>query len=159
MWTHPLIIAIVAGFISGIASTLLTIFLSPRLQHHFWKLQRADELRLAAISDYNRLTQEYLAACVAHPEIDRPVEEWLRDLNVAASTIRVLFSDAVYQSARAISERIRPYSEWVPLPRQERLRRANELSDLCHGTLGALYRELLGKSGSPLNAPSLPRTG
>jgi hypothetical protein len=59
MWTHPLTIALVA-----VGSSLLTIFLTPWLQHHFWKYQRRDELRLTAINDFNRLTNDFLARTV-----------------------------------------------------------------------------------------------
>ena len=52
VWTHPLTISIVVA-LAAIVGSLLTIFLSPRLQHHFWKHQRRDELRLAAIGEFN----------------------------------------------------------------------------------------------------------
>lgn len=149
MWTHPLTIAIVTGLVAGIGSALLTT----RLQHHFWtlqreeerrlwKLQRKDELRLEAIRDYNRLTNAYVAACLSQTDPHRPIEEWLRDFNVTAATIRVLFSDRAYSTAKDISRMITPYATWA-VPLRERTARADEFSDMCHAALTALYSEVI----------------
>lgn len=148
MWTNPLTIALVAA-----GSTLLTILLTPRLQHHFWKLQREeerrfwklqckDELRLEAIRDYNRLTNAYVAACLSQIDPHRPIEEWLRDLNATAATIRVLFSDRAYSAANEITRMITPYATWA-VPIGERKARANEFSEVCDAALTALYSEVI----------------
>ncbi len=46
--------------VSAVLATLLTIFLTPRLQHHFWKYQRRAELRLSVISEINKLLAEFI---------------------------------------------------------------------------------------------------
>lgn len=145
-----LVIAIVTGLLTGIGSAVLTA----RLQHHFWKvqreeerrfwkLQRRDELRLAAIGEFNRLTNAYVAACLVQAALERPVEDWLREFNITAATIRVLFSDPAYQAAMAISGMIRPYAVWEVMQTPDRRRRADEFSERCHVALTALYREVL----------------
>jgi hypothetical protein len=144
VWAHPLTIAIVAGLVAGLASTLLTIFLTPWLRHHFWKRQRADELRLAAISEYNRLTNAYVAACISQTGPQPPVEDWLRDLNTTAATIRVLFSESAFRAAKEINKKIKPYAAWAALPVPERIKLGDEFSDVCHVALTALYREVVG---------------
>src|SRR5215831_20005642 len=105
MWTRPLTIALVA-----VSSSLLTIFLTPRLQHHFWKRQRTDELRLGAINEYNRLMNSYITACVAETGSPPPIGEWLRDVNTTSATIRELFSEDAYRTVTAISDKVKPYS-------------------------------------------------
>lgn len=45
--------AIVAAFV-GIASALLTIFLTPNLQHYFWTRQREAKRKLAIIDELNK---------------------------------------------------------------------------------------------------------
>lgn len=44
----------------GVASTLITLFLSPRLQHYFWSHQRMSELRLRVLERLNPLAAEFL---------------------------------------------------------------------------------------------------
>ena len=146
MWTRPLTIALVA-----VGSTLLTILLTPRLQHHFWKLQREeerrfwklqrrDELRLAAINEYNRLTNAYVAACLAQTDPGRPVEEWLRNLNTARATIRVFFSADAYRAAEGIDKMIKPYAWWQ---RPDRRKLLDEFAEMCHAALTAPYSEVI----------------
>jgi hypothetical protein len=141
MGTHPLTIALVA-----VGSTLLTILLTPRLQHHFWKLQRRDELRLAAINEYNRLTNAYVAACLAQTDPGRPVEEWLRDLNTARATIRVFFSADANRAAEGIDKMIKPYAWWQ---RPDKRKLLDEFAEMCHAALTALYSEVIDWIGRP----------
>jgi hypothetical protein len=42
----------------GVVSALLTIFLTPRLQHYFWTRQRTAERQLAVIEEMNKLVAE-----------------------------------------------------------------------------------------------------
>lgn len=148
-----LVVAIVTGLVTGIGSALLTNW----LQHHFWKLQRAeehrfwkgergDELRLRTIGDFNQLTNAYVAACLAGAWPERSVEDWLRDLNTTGATLRVLFSESAYQAAKAIDGLIKPYADWRG---PDRMTRAHAFSEACHVALTALYREVLETSGAP----------
>jgi hypothetical protein len=150
VWTHPITVAIITGIVAGLGSAVLTT----RLQHHFWKLQRederrfwklqrADELRLEAIKEYNRLTTAYVAACLAQTNPGRSVEEWLRDINTAGATIRVLFSADAYQPTRAVDAMIKPYAWWQQQPDRKRKQLGDEFSDVCHAALVALYREVI----------------
>lgn len=51
---------ILVGLGSGLIGTLLTILLSPRLQHHFWTRQRRFELCMATIREIHALTGRML---------------------------------------------------------------------------------------------------
>ena len=54
----------------GIGSALLTMVLTPTLQHYFWTRQRYAERQFAAIETLNTLTAEVCAALEALEEID-----------------------------------------------------------------------------------------
>jgi hypothetical protein len=54
-----ILIPSIIAFFSGVAAALLTIFLNPRFQHHFWKRQKREELRLAVVTEVNRLSAEF----------------------------------------------------------------------------------------------------
>ena len=130
MWTHPLTVALVA-----ISSSLLTIFLTPRLQHHFWKYQRCDELRLEAINEFNRLTNEFLAA----QNFGRPIhdpERWFAAMNTAAARVEVLFSDHASLAIKAVDNMIKP---GVRLQGEG----AEDFVKVRDAALRALYREVI----------------
>ncbi len=48
--------AIVTGILSGVLSSLLTIYLAPRARHAFWSRERITELRLATYDKVNEIT-------------------------------------------------------------------------------------------------------
>ena len=108
-----------------------------------WGKQRRDELRLAAISEFNRMVHVYIAACLVTNEPRPLLSEWLRDFNIAASTIRALFPDRTYQVAQRVSNMVTPYAAWDAVTGEERKRRADRFTDECHDALAALYREVV----------------
>jgi hypothetical protein len=79
----------------GIVSTLITIILTPRLQHYFWGYQRMSELRLATLKDLNSLAAEYLKNC--QQDINyRPTLEFFKELTITTADIKVLFSEKAF---------------------------------------------------------------
>lgn len=131
MWAHPLAVALVAG-LAAIVGSLLTIFLTPWLHHHFWKYQRREELRLAAINDFNRLTNDFLAReLFGQPP---PGPEWLAALNTAGATIEVLFSPDASLAVQAVDQMIKPGL---------RLDSATEFVKARDAALRILYREVI----------------
>lgn len=79
---------------SAIIASLLTIFLVPRLQHHFWKYQRREELRLAAIDEVNRLAAEFITGYIGAKGTGqnfRPDIKFFQSLQAATAQVRVLF--------------------------------------------------------------------
>jgi hypothetical protein len=146
-----IIIAIITGLVSGIGSSILTSWLQHRYwrrQHReqrqeerrSWKLQRADEVRLAAIGEFNRVVHVFLAARITGT--GDLGAEWLRDLNICASTIHALFSKTTYEAAKRISDRANHYG-WNQLDLTQRRRAADDLADIYHEALRTLYREVM----------------
>jgi hypothetical protein len=104
MCTDSLTIALVSAA-SSVVGALLTIWLTPRLQHHFWKYQRRDELRLAAINEFNRLAAEFLTghiSATAAGTNDTPADKWFTEFMAAGATIRALFSEAGFAAFKAV---------------------------------------------------------
>jgi len=81
--THPLTIALIAA-----GSSLLAILLTPLLQHHFWRYQKRDEIRLATIKDFNGLTSQFIADFLWGT---KPGAGWFKAFNVVCGEIEVLF--------------------------------------------------------------------
>lgn len=151
-WPPELTAPIVAGLLSGVGSSVLTSWLQHwywRKQHReqsrderrSWKLQRADEIRLAAISDFNRALNTFLAVRVS--QTGTIGGDWLRDVNICAFTIRALFSDAAYGAAKQINDTAAQYRAWEDLGTADRNRLADELAAMCHEALRILYREVI----------------
>jgi hypothetical protein len=103
MWTNPLTIALVAA-----GSSLLTIFLTPWLQQHFWTRQRRAEIRLAAINDFNRLTAAFLTGYIAAGANYTPTNEWFTEFMAVSATIQVLFPAAAFAAFMAVQVLIGP---------------------------------------------------
>jgi hypothetical protein len=101
MWTNPLTIALVS-----VGSTLLTLLVTPWLQHHFWKYQRRAELRLAAINEFNRLVNDPISRNLFRQP--PPQAEWFSELNRACATIKALFSVEASAAAEKIDKFLKP---------------------------------------------------
>ena len=85
--------ALIAG-VAAVLGSLLTIFLTPRLQHHFWKYQRRAELQLATAKEVNRLATEFLTRKLVPVSPIQPDADatWFTALNIAGGEVEVLFS-------------------------------------------------------------------
>lgn len=99
--------AVVLSAGSAIIATLLTLFLTSRLQHYFWKSQRREELRLAAIKEINRLTAEFIANSTADSAFT-PSQEFLQALHAASADLRALFSSRAWRAFREMEIMIAP---------------------------------------------------
>ncbi len=141
MWTNPLTIALVAA-----GSSLLTILVGAPLQNFFWKRQRRDELRLAAIGEFNRLTNAYVAACLFPGDPRPPESEWIRNINTAGATIRVLFSKETHDVVKSVDAKITGYSSWLGANRKAL---AHEFTDACYVALRAMYGEVVSIPKQP----------
>jgi hypothetical protein len=81
----------IVGIFVGIIGTILTIFLTPRLQHRFWGKQRLSEIRLDAIKDMNSLLADFLTHYIDNPSF-RPNIDFFTSLMEANANIEALFS-------------------------------------------------------------------
>ena len=100
-----MLVQILTGAVAGILGSLVTTFATPRLHHYFWKLQRQAELRFATVTAINRLLSEYLTGYIAKPTSDptwRPPKEFFVALRASSAELRVLFSDAAWQSFKNV---------------------------------------------------------
>src|SRR5437660_12811600 len=66
MWPQPLTVTLVAAGAAALGP-LLTIFLTPWLQRHFWRKQRREAFRLEDIHELKRLADELPHA---HPDAE-----------------------------------------------------------------------------------------
>lgn len=91
---------------------LLTIFLTPRLQHHFWRYQRRDELRLVAINEVNRLTAEFITEYIeAEKRRDKglePKKEFFQSFQAATAQVKALFSVSTFEVFKRMEVMIGP---------------------------------------------------
>lgn len=101
-------ITIVTGAISGITASLLTIFFTPRLQHHFWKLQRREELRLGTINTLNKLTAEFITTYSREGSYKDPGEEFWQSLHAALANVKALFSGGAYDLVERMAAMLAP---------------------------------------------------
>jgi hypothetical protein len=85
------IVSSIVGIFVGIIGTLLTIFLTPRLQHHFWGKQRLSEIRLNAIKDMNSLLADFLTHYIDNSKF-RPNNDFFASFMAASANIEALFS-------------------------------------------------------------------
>lgn len=99
-------------------SSLLTIVLTPRLQHVFWRYQRRAELRLAVINEFNRFTSEFLTGHISAPKTFKPSDAWFASFSATDSNIRAMFSDEAVRAFKELEVLIGPGTD--------------------HGALGAL---------------------
>jgi hypothetical protein len=53
----------ILSLLTGAIGSLLTIFLTPRLQHYFWKRQRLGDLQISAAHEIEQITSEFLHNC------------------------------------------------------------------------------------------------
>jgi hypothetical protein len=133
VWTNPLTIALVA-----VGSSLLTIFLTPWLQRQFWRKQRRDELRLAAINEFNRLTSEFLTGFLDAPETYKPTFEWFAAYNVVGGNIYALFF------SRRPAEACSKVGVMIgPGPGPEGKQTADDFVKARNAALRALYQEVI----------------
>jgi hypothetical protein len=97
---------------SAIIASLLTIFLVPWLQHHFWKYQRREELRLTVINDVNRLAAEFITKYIeAEGSGDhnfKPSVQFFQSLQVVTAQVKVLFSAQTFQDFKNLEAMIGP---------------------------------------------------
>jgi hypothetical protein len=139
MMAHPLTIALVAAA-SSVVGSPLTIWLTPRLQHHFWKHQRRDEIRLATINEFNRLTADFLTEYIANPMTYKPGADWHKAFSALSSNIKALFSGEAFTAFKAVEVMIGPGKPGLGAFGQQT---ANDFVESRDAALRALYHEVI----------------
>ena len=102
--TDPLTVAF---FSTGgaILGSLITIFLTPRLQHHFWKNQRLTELRLAVIDELNRLMAKFESNYRFDEDyILTQDKDFVQSFSESTNKVRVFFPKEFEEDFKALEE-------------------------------------------------------
>jgi hypothetical protein len=106
-------IPFLVGAIVGIMSALLTIFITPSLQHYFWRRQRHAERQMTIIDEVSTLAAE-ARELLLHPELLHHAED-LNDkqrqlygmLLKAQVNVKALFSGPVFKEFISLDHTIR----------------------------------------------------
>jgi hypothetical protein len=106
-------IPFLVGAVVGITSALLTILITPSLQHYFWTRQRHAERQLAVIDEVNTLSAE-ARGFLLHPELlhhaERIADRQLQLYNMllkAHVNVKGLFSESVFNEFVSLDHVIR----------------------------------------------------
>jgi len=127
------------GVIVGIISTLLTIFLTPRIQHYFWVYQRLSDMRLPVIKEFNNLAAEFLNNYLNDLKY-HPTDQFFKSFMVVTANIKALFSQKAFDCFKEFEVMIGP--DLGPSKGStESFIRARDT------VLRALYNEAIGKIG------------
>jgi hypothetical protein len=89
--------SIIIGLGSGVVSTLLTIILSPRLQHHFWTRQRSAELRVEVANKVNEEAGDFITGHGMFEDYSLSFQQ-LATMQVVEGQVKALFSDESVKS-------------------------------------------------------------
>ena len=140
MWPQPLTVTLVAAGAAALGS-LLTIFLTPWLQRHFWRKQRRDELRLEAIYELKRLAAEFQLGHTDAPASFRPSAAWRKAFTMLDSDIKSLFPEAAYVAFKRLEVLTSP-SKYGGLGLEGR-QNVHDFVKARDAALRALYREVV----------------
>jgi hypothetical protein len=103
--------SIIAAGVSGVTGSLLAIFATPVLQHHFWKRQRRAELKLKTIETVNTLTAQFIQQWIAAngaKENYQPASDWYEKFSAADGDVKALFKAETYKVFKDLEERVDP---------------------------------------------------
>jgi hypothetical protein len=140
MWPQPLTVTLVAAGAAALGS-LLTIFLTPWLQRHFWRKQRRDELRLEVIYELKRLAAEFQLGHIDAPVSFRPSAAWRKAFTMLDSDIKSLFPEEAYVAFKRLEVLTSP-SKYGGLGLEGR-QNVHDFVKARDGAIRALYREVV----------------
>jgi hypothetical protein len=139
---------LIAAFV-GITSALLTIFLTPNLQHYFWMRQRQTERQLSLIDELNKVVARLVdlcstdydtAAAERRPPLFDPDEPALLELSVLRVQVVVLFSGPAIEAVEELVRRLVALGNSVPDTPLQQV--ANSIAQARVKALRALYQEI-----------------
>jgi hypothetical protein len=125
--------------------TLLTIFVTPRLQHYFWKRQKREEIRLTVVTEVNRLAAEFNSDYMFRDRGEQTSERMLSfypSWISVAGQVKGLFSPPTYQAFDRVQEHIMTAHLFSAQELKSRIPRITEFDNLRNTTMKALYIEI-----------------
>ena len=103
--------SVITAGLSSLMGSLLAIFATPALQHHFWKRQRRAELKLRTVETVVTVTakfiQQWIAASGAKQQYS-PALEWYENFSAVEATVKALFAAETYRMFKTMENRIEP---------------------------------------------------
>jgi hypothetical protein len=103
--------SIATAGLSALIGSLLAIFVTPWLQHHFWKCQRRAELKLKTIETVNTLTAQFIQQWIAANGLKQkyhPALDWYENWCAADAAVKALFKDETYKAFKNLEQRVDP---------------------------------------------------
>lgn len=94
---------------SAILGSLLTIFLTPRLQHHFWRRQRRSEIRLTAVNELARVISEFEIKFLfdqGYAPNQNQDRDFLKSFRKSTNDVRNLFSDSAFETFKELEKMV-----------------------------------------------------
>jgi len=135
---------VLIGLGSGMIGTLATIFLSPRLQHHFWKRQRFAELRLAVAQEVNQHAANFYIVHVKNDSYELSAR-FLTALEETEGKVKVLFSDEAFQSYKKMQRLIAATGGRAKGLGPQGVATAYDFLSARDAALAKLYEEAVGR--------------
>lgn len=143
---NPYVNIFLTGLV-GIVAALLTIYLTPALQHLFWQRQRLAELRFQVAEKLNLLMADFFSNYIEHEkkgERYTPSRDFFRDLHDVSSMIAALFSAETWKAFKTLEIKVSP---WLGGAGPDALGKVHSGTDeefvkARNGALRALYEEI-----------------
>lgn len=141
------LVPILVGGLVGVLATLLTIYLTPSLQHKFWQRQRLAELRFQVVEKLNSMMADFLTNYLAQEgRSDRyvPSRDFFKELHVVNSMVAALFSTQTWDAFKRLEVKISPWLGGAGPDASGRLHvgTVDEFIKARNEALRALYREI-----------------
>jgi hypothetical protein len=132
-------------FCGAFLGSMLAIFLTPRLQHRFWKRQKREEIRLGIVTDVNRLAAEFNTNYLFkdHVEItpERTLTFYQSWLSVTGQ-VKDLFSPSTYQTFERMYTHVITAPLFSTQEMKDRIPRITEFDRVREAAMRALYEEI-----------------
>lgn len=122
--------------------SLLAIFATPVLQHHFWKRQRRAELQLRTVETVNTLTAQFIQQWIAAngaKQAYHPASEWYENFSAAEAAVKALFAADTYKMFKNLEKRIEPNLGTIDRPYPN----VNAFIEARDAAVKALYDEVI----------------
>lgn len=135
--------SIFAAGLGSILGSLLTIFATPLLQHHFWKRQRRPEIKLEAIETIAALTSKFIQQWIAANGAEQqyhPNLEWFEGFSAADAVVKALLEPETYEAFKNLEKRVDPE---LGTDIANRFLNVNAFIEARDKAMKALYREVI----------------
>jgi hypothetical protein len=126
----------------GIVSALLTMLLTPTLQHYFWRRQRYVERQFAMIEELNTLIAalEPRLAGLVSGVMGREERQTYQEMVGLLANIRALFSPLAFERCQVLHQAIR--AGWNATDPELRGQMRQHIQEIHQDALRAMYQDM-----------------